>query len=79
MAEKKPGSSSHPTTPEGAQQKNEGEGNRTAARHYNKEAREFAKSGQVDKAADEAAEAVSSDERGELEQAEEAGRHRAKE
>jgi hypothetical protein len=79
MAEKKSGSSSRPRKPEGARQKNEGEGNRTAARQYNKEAREFVQSGQVDKAAGEAAEAINSDERSELEQAEREGRHHAKE
>lgn len=67
------------TRPEGARQKNEGEGNKTAARQYNKETREFVKSGQVDKAADEAAKAVSGDERNELERAEEKGRSHAKE
>jgi len=66
--------------PEAAgQQKNEGEGNKTAARQYNKDQREFVKSGRVDKAADEAADAVSSGEREELERAEEKGRSHAKE
>ena len=74
----KPGSGSH--LPEGAhQQKNEGEGNKTAARQYNKGQREFVKSGQVNKAADEAARAVSGPERDELERAEEKGRSHAKE
>jgi hypothetical protein len=72
---------SHPgSKPEGARhQKNEGEGNKTAARQYNKDQREFVKSGRVDKAADEAAAAVSGEERSELEQAEEKGRSHAKE
>jgi len=60
-------------------QKNEGEGNKTAARQYNKDQREFVKSGRVDQAAEEAAEAVSGDEKDELKQAEETGRAKAKE
>ncbi len=68
-----------PRQNEGARQKNEGEGNKTAARQYNKETREFVKSGQVDKAADEAAKAVSGPEREELERAEDKGRSHAKE
>lgn len=60
-------------------QKNEGEGNKTAARQYNKDQREFVKSGRVDEAADEAAEAISGSEKDELKRAEEAGRSKAKE
>ena len=74
----KPGSSTQ--SPEGAgQQKNEGEGNKTAARQYNRDQREFVKSGQVDKAADEAAKAVNGPEHDELKRAEEKGRSHAKE
>lgn len=76
MAEK-PEGASRPSG--GARQKNEGEGNKTAARRYNKDQHEFAKSGRVDKAADEAAKAVSGSEHDELERAEEKGRSHAKE
>jgi hypothetical protein len=41
-----------------AGQKNEGEGNKTAARHYNEATTEFAKSGKVDQKAQEARQAV---------------------
>ncbi len=75
---KKPGSSPH-SHEAPRHQKNEGEGNKTAARQYNREAREFVKSGQVDKAAKDAAKAVSSPEREELERAEDLGRSHAKE
>jgi hypothetical protein len=37
-----------------ADEKNQGEGNREAARHYNEEARKFAQSGRVDEAARQA-------------------------
>ncbi|BAU47743.1 hypothetical protein SVA_1168 [Sulfurifustis variabilis] len=37
-----------------AEDKNQGEGNREAARHYNEEARKFAQSGRVEEAAREA-------------------------
>ena len=63
----------------GDKQQNEGEGNKTAARQYNKDQREFVKSGRVDEAADEAAEAVSGSEKNDLQRAEEAGRSKAKE
>ncbi len=79
MAEK-PGSSPPASRPpESAGQKNEGEGNKTAARQYNKGTRDFVKSGRVDTAAEAAAKAVSGEERHELEQAEEKGRRHAKE
>jgi hypothetical protein len=73
----KPGSGSKPE--DARHQKNEGEGNKTAARQYNKDQREFVKSGRVDKAADEAAKAVNSPERDELQRAEDKGRSHAKE
>jgi len=59
-------------------QKNEGEGNRTAAREYNKEAREFARSGKVEKSAEKAREAVEGDERESLKQAEKEGLKKAR-
>lgn len=61
-------------------QRNEGEGNRTAAREYNQAQQRFVDSGQVDKKAREAEEAMRGPERRELEQAELIGkRHAAKE
>jgi len=77
MAEK-PQTGSRPSE-EARHQKNEGEGNKTAARQYNKDQRDFVKSGQVDKAAEEAKKAVSGPEREELERAEDKGRSHAKE
>jgi len=61
-------------------QQNEGEGNRTAARRYDREATEFAHSGRVKDQA-EAAKAARDDsaEQRELDRAEEAGRAHAKE
>lgn len=60
-------------------QANEGEGNRTAARRYNKAQAEFAKSGKVDDAAEEAKQALDdSEQREELESAEEEGRSHAR-
>ncbi|MGB7214888.1 MAG: hypothetical protein WBE98_07605 [Gammaproteobacteria bacterium] len=56
------------------QQKNEGEGSRTAARKYNEGARKTAERG-----VNEKPEALSDDERRELERAEREGRERAKE
>ena len=57
-----------------ANQANEGEGNRTAARIYNKGVQDFIKSGQVDQKAREAANAVDGPEGRELRQAEDAGK-----
>jgi hypothetical protein len=54
--------------------KNEGEGNRTAARHYNEGAQKTARKGKQPEAAPR-----SDEERKEMERAEEAGRSRAKE
>jgi len=56
----------------------EGEGNYTAARHYNRDTAAFAKSGQVEPAARDAAEARDSQERAALDAAERAGKERAK-
>jgi hypothetical protein len=58
-----------------SQQRNEGEGNRTAAREYNEAQQRFVKSGQVADRARDAAEALDKDSiRRELEHAEEIGR-----
>jgi hypothetical protein len=61
------------------QQKNEGEGNRTAAKAYNKGVQDFVKSGRVDKAAKDAERAVEGSEHDELEAAERKGKSHAKE
>jgi hypothetical protein len=58
--------------------KNEGEGNKTADRHYRDATESFIKSGKVDKAARDAEKAMESDERKELEKAEEKGKSHAK-
>lgn len=58
--------------------KNEGEGNRTAAREYNKATREFIDSGKVEKSAEKARKAVEDDKSGALERAEEKGRRPAR-
>ncbi|MDB5410044.1 MAG: hypothetical protein JWL84_4956 [Rhodospirillales bacterium] len=55
-------------------QANEGEGNKTAARHYDKAQAEFAKSGKVADAARQAREAVDGPEGKELEKAEATGK-----
>jgi len=61
-------------------QKNEGEGNRTAARAYNRATEEFAKDhDKVDKKAREAEAARRGPEREELDKAEKEGRSHAKE
>ncbi len=59
-------------------QRNEGEGNRTAAREYNKKQQEFIESGKVPDAADKAKRAVEGDEAERLKRAEEAGRSKAR-
>jgi hypothetical protein len=60
-------------------QRNEGEGNRTAARQYNKATTEFAKSGKVQTAADKAKRSLSSPkEAADMKRAEAAGRAPAK-
>jgi hypothetical protein len=58
--------------------KNEGEGNRTAARAYNDEQKRFAQSGKVDQAAQDAAAAVDGPERTELRNADELGKRHAR-
>jgi hypothetical protein len=57
--------------------KNEGEGNKTAARHYNEKTERFAKSGQVEEKAREAQEALEGSEGRTLEHAEAEGRSHA--
>jgi hypothetical protein len=59
-------------------QQNEGEGNKTAARRYNQDQQEFAKSGQVERAAERAKRAVEGGEHDELEKAEDEGRSHAR-
>ncbi len=59
-------------------QQNEGEGNKTAARHYNDKATDFAKSGRVDEQAKKARDALEGGEGHALKQAENEGRSRAK-
>ena len=61
---------------QGAGQRNEGEGNKTAAREYNEAQRRFAQSGKVEEKAREAATAMASMERAELERAEAIGKQR---
>jgi hypothetical protein len=53
---------------------NQGEGNKTAAREYNREATEHAKSGKSDDAAREAEDALGGDEARRLREAEEEGK-----
>jgi len=61
-----------------ARQRNEGEGNKTAARHYNEAATDFAKSGKVDAKAKEARKAVEHDDSGKLRKAEREGLSKAR-
>ncbi len=61
-----------------AEQKNEGEGNQTAARAYNEEQHRFAQSGKVKPAAEDAARALDSDEAPALKEAERLGKAHAK-
>jgi hypothetical protein len=60
-----------------ANQKNEGEGNQTAAREYNDAQKRFAESGKVAPAAKDAARAVDGPEGPKLRQAEELGKRHA--
>jgi hypothetical protein len=60
------------------EQKIEGEGNYTAARKYDRDQKQFAESGRVEKAARDAAQAVQGPEREQLRRAEQAGRSHAK-
>lgn len=64
----------------GSESANEGEGNRTAARHYNEAQQRFVRSGKVEEKAREAEKAIEGDEGPELERAEAEGkRHIAEE
>ena len=54
--------------------KNEGEGSRSAARAYNKDTRDFIKSGKVEQSAEKARDAVEGNQADELEKAEDKGR-----
>jgi hypothetical protein len=63
--------------PPAAAQANEGEGNRTAARAYDRKAEAFAKSGKVEQKAKEAELAVDGPEGEDLARAEAAGKKRA--
>jgi hypothetical protein len=60
-------------------QKNEGEGNRTAARQYNEKQRRFVKSGKVEEKAKEAEQAVEGKEGDALREAELVGKRHARE
>lgn len=60
-------------------QPNEGEGNRTAAREYNKETKEFVDAGRVGKAAEDARTAMEGGERKDLEAARKEAASHAKE
>jgi hypothetical protein len=59
-------------------QANEGEGNRTAARNYNRKTEAFAKSGKVERKAREARKAIEGAEGEELKRAEQAGKAKAR-
>jgi hypothetical protein len=59
-------------------QRNEGEGNRTAARVYNEATEKFTKSDRVQKQAEQAKKAVDSEQRAELRQAERVGKSKAR-
>ncbi len=59
-------------------QKNEGEGNHTAARVYDEQATRFAKSGKVEEKAKEARKAVDGPEGKDLRRAEEIGKSHSK-
>ena len=59
-------------------QKNEGEGNKSADRAYREKTEEFAKSGKVQDAAEDAKRAVEGDEGKALKEAEKAGQKRAR-
>ncbi len=63
----------------GKTQQNEGEGNRTAARQYNKEQEKFARSGKVEEKARDAAKAVDGSEGDALREAELVGKRHAAE
>lgn len=60
--------------PQETQQRNEGEGNRTAARQYNEAQRRFVQSGKVDEKAHEAEHSLDTPERKVMERAEAVGK-----
>jgi hypothetical protein len=60
-----------------AHQRNEGEGNKTAAHQYNEAQRQFVRSGKIDEQAHAAEEAIGSAERREIEHAELVGKRHA--
>jgi hypothetical protein len=60
--------------PQRSTQRNEGEGNRTAARHYNEAQRRFVQSGKVEEKAHEAEHALKTPEKSVLERAEAVGK-----
>ncbi len=68
-------STQQPAAPAAA---NEGEGSRTAARHYNEQTRAFVDAGKVDAAAKAAVKALDGDEADELAEAEELGKSKAR-
>jgi len=70
MQDKKHGQN---TAQQGSGQRNEGEGNKTAAREYNESQRRFVESGKVEEKAREAEKALDSDKQ-ELERAEAIGK-----
>jgi hypothetical protein len=59
---------------DGADQRNEGEGNKTAARQYNEAQRRFVESGKVEEKAREAEKSLKGREKSELERAEAIGK-----
>jgi hypothetical protein len=59
-------------------QRNEGEGNKTAAKEYNRETTEFAKSGQVEGKAREAKQALEGKDGDKLREAEREGKSHAR-
>ena len=59
--------------------KNQGEGNREAAKQYNEATREFINEEDVEKKAEEAREAVENDDEGKLKEAEERGKSQIRE
>jgi hypothetical protein len=61
-----------------SKQRNEGEGNKTAAREFNRDQTKFAQSEKVRPAAEKAKRAVEGAERDELERAEKAGEQKAR-
>jgi hypothetical protein len=65
------------TAQKDVQPQNEGEGSRTAAKQYNEATRKFVESGEVDKAAKDAEQAIEGDEAEELKRAEDEGRAHA--